>query len=425
MTVEGTICEALTTTLTEITDMARKIHLNEAQLRHLAEMDYNYHFGKDHNGKPHYSDNKYQMVGRDTGHFGSGTYFSTYKYDGGNNVDDKYGLDFGINPRFIQVANNIYRVDLDFYKNLYKVHSKREGDVLYTLLANLNHFYNRITVLGEFRPKEARYSNANLYQEIAANAKALNLKCPSYYELTRLAQRHNGVQSFSTLFMEMNGFNGVNVSGIEFYDNTKHGSVIYDLSKTDSEVEQVSPDIPYMVDRGSPYNDTVVYDEFNDYEMSAARGKDFGWTRKLNTMPANKALRILKNYASSGNILDSYNIDALNDGLKGRYLRILFSYDPRDTWNEKANDDLVSNSNFYSLVKDCNAWYWCNYLDEKKKVSGLLSILHGFDCDLDWDLSEDETLAEKKRFLDSLMSNMRRGLTDYEQKGVDSYLSAD
>jgi hypothetical protein len=44
---------------------------------------------------------------------------------------------------------------------------------------------------------------------------------------------------------------------------------------------------------------------------------------------------------------------------------------------------------------------------------------------LDWNLSEDETLAEKKRFLDSLMPNMRRGLTDYEKKGVDSYLSAD
>ena len=45
--------------------------------------DFNYHFshGQEHNGKPYGSENKFQMVGRDTGHFGSGTYFSTYKFD--------------------------------------------------------------------------------------------------------------------------------------------------------------------------------------------------------------------------------------------------------------------------------------------------------------------------------------------------------
>ena len=62
----------------------------------------------------------------------------------------------------------------------------------------------------------ANYNNAINYQIISRNAEALNLKCPSYYKLTRMAQEHgkdkDAIQSFSTLFMELNGYNGVNVS---------------------------------------------------------------------------------------------------------------------------------------------------------------------------------------------------------------------
>ena len=38
--------------------------------------------------------------------------------------------------------------------------------------------------------------------------------------------------TLSTILMEYNGYNGVNVNNIEGWDNTLHGSVIYDLSKT-------------------------------------------------------------------------------------------------------------------------------------------------------------------------------------------------
>ena len=65
--------------------------------------------------------------------------------------------------------------------------------------------------------------------------------------------------------MEWNGFNGVNVSGVEYYDNTKHGSVIYDLSKTDTEMEEISPVNLYTGSRDSAYDDTIASNGFNDY----------------------------------------------------------------------------------------------------------------------------------------------------------------
>ena len=105
--------------------MNRKVYINPKQYSVLKVSEWNLHYGGydngyghgGHNMKPHMSDNKYVMVGRDTGHFGSGTYFSTYSFsdtqsqplrDSMNNPD----------PNFIQIGDNVYRVDLDLYKNL-------------------------------------------------------------------------------------------------------------------------------------------------------------------------------------------------------------------------------------------------------------------------------------------------------------------
>jgi len=110
----------------------------------LLESDWNMHYsrGGEHNLEPYGSDSKFMMLGRETGHFGSGTYFSTYK---GSKERAKY-IDNTTNfdPHFIQVADHVYRVDFDLYKNMYRVRSKSQGDVLYTLLRNVNVLYNHI-----------------------------------------------------------------------------------------------------------------------------------------------------------------------------------------------------------------------------------------------------------------------------------------
>ena len=397
--------------------MNRKVYINPKQYNIIKESEWNFHFGSNHDMRPHVSDNKYQMGGRETGHFGSGTYFSTYR-----DIKDinKYGeLNSNKNPNFIEIKDHMYRVDFDFYKNLYRVRSKRQGDILYTMMTNLNHMFYKITEMGRFVSKNANYNNASLYQEIKANADALNLDCPSYYQLTRMAQRHEGNQSFSTLFMEWNGYNGVNVSGVDYYDNTKHGSVIYDLSKVNTDMEEVSPNSLYTSERDSSYNDTIAYDEFNNYKIAALRGKDLFWASKLNDMSRNEALRTLKNHLDSGNVLDPFTLEKLNDDLLSRYLRLMFLKDSSDRWGNKVCDEVLtgSSSKYYiELIEKVNGYYWVNY--ESRKSSGLITLLRSFDRNLDWGLDSSEEMRLKKEYLEKLEGYMSRPTNEREEEYI-------
>ena len=47
-------------------------------------------------------------------------------------------------PQFIRIRDNVYRVDLGFYKNLYKVPNQEWGNVLYTTLERVNNLYNMV-----------------------------------------------------------------------------------------------------------------------------------------------------------------------------------------------------------------------------------------------------------------------------------------
>lgn len=404
--------------------MDRKVYITSKQYGVLKESEWNFHFGKEHNGKPYISDNKYQMAGRETGHFGSGTYFSTYKgeFDNRSSVVDKYGDGYGVsNPNFIEVADHIYRVDFDLYKNLYRVRSKRQGDVLYTMLADLNHMFNRITVNGNFYPNRARYDNSDLYQRIKANADGLGLRCPSYYELTRMAQRHEGVQSFSTLFMEYNGYNGVNVSGVDYYDNTKHGSVIYDLSKVNDDMEEVTPKELYSGYKDSSYDNTVVQGYGGNPRIEALKGEYIDWYNKLNDMSLSSALRLLKNYTSSGEILGYFIVSKLNEELIKRYLRILFVKKPRGRWSNPIDDEIVNGKHdkyWAELIDKCGAYYWVNYVPDNKYHSMLINLLSAFSWNIPWSVGAEEERRMKEEYLNKLMSYMQRELTDYEKEYI-------
>ena len=404
--------------------MNRKVYINPKQYNIIKESEWNFHFGNDHSGKSYYSDNKYQMAGRETGHFGSGTYFSTYR---DINDIDKYGeLNSNQNPNFIEIKDHMYRVDFDFYKNLYRVRSKKQGDVLYTMLANLNHMANKIAYMGHFSSKDANYSNSRLYQEIKANADGLGLRCPSYYEVTRMAQKlgqnDNDIRSFSTVFMEWNGYNGVNVSGVDYYDNTKHGSVIYDLSKVNADMEEVSPKNLFSGFDNSPYDNTVVQGFSDDPRIESLKGKYIGWYRKLNEMPLNDALRILKNYTDSGNLLDYFNIEDLKPELIKRYLRFIFVKNPKNDWGESLIDKEMINGRtskyFARLIDKYGAYYWVNYASKSKYNSILISLLNNFSMELNWGLSSEEENVKKEEYLNMLMGYMQRELTDWEKEFI-------
>jgi hypothetical protein len=335
---------------------------------------------------------------------------------------DKYSDGYGVsNPNFIEVADHIYRVDFDLYKNLYRVRSKRQGDVLYTMLADLNHMFNRITVNGNFYPNRARYDNSDLYQRIKANADGLGLRCPSYYELTRMAQRHEGVQSFSTLFMEYNGYNGVNVSGVDYYDNTKHGSVIYDLSKVNDDMEEVTPKELYSGYKDSSYDNTVVQGYGGNPRIEALKGEYIDWYNKLNDMSLSSALRLLKNYTSSGEILSYFIVSKLNEELIKRYLRILFVKKPRGRWSNPIDDEIVNGKRdkyWAELIDKCGAYYWVNYVSDNKYHSMLINLLSAFSWNIPWGVNADEERRMKEDYYNKLMSYMQRDLTDYEKQYI-------
>lgn len=405
----------------------------------LSENEWNYHVdgsGNGHDMKPYKSDSKWQMFGRETGHFGSGTYFSTYRDSEFSNYGER-----NFNPNFIKIADNVYRVDFDLYKNLYRVRSEKQGDVLYTMCAELNHMYNKIVSMGKFDQRNANYDNSDSYQIIRRNAEALGLRCPSYYELVRMAQRHNGNQSFSTLFMEWNGYNGVNVSGVDAYDNTKHGSVIYDLSKVSDEMREVDVRIPYSFGH-QYYKDTIAYDEMREHELAALKGKETWWYDHLNDMPFGRALRILKNYTKSGNVLSWVTMKKLNERLLRMYVSILYHACIGDvmkggTYGEYSDGKITLSSDWFGrenaildkimdydeksyyarLINSIGAYYFANVV--YKNDSMLTEMLWEFSRTLGWSLSSDEEVKAKKDFLEKVKGSLNRELTKYEREFIE------
>ena len=399
---------------------SRKVYISSRQYGMLKESEWNFHFGKNHNGEPYYSDNKRQMGGRETGHFGSGTYFSTYRNV--KDIDDYGVLNSNQNPNFIEVGEHVYRVDFDLYKNLYRVRSKKQGDILYTMMRNLNNMYNKIAWLGYYNPRNANYDNAENYQIIKRNAEALGLRCPSYFELTRMAQRHDGMQSFSTLFMEWNGYNGVNVSGVDYYDNTKHGSVIYDLSKVDTEMEEVNPNSLYTGYKDTSYDDTIVRNGYGDEVVDSLRGEYINWYDKLNDMPLVKAMRVLKNFTDSGNILNYFMVKNLKPELIKRYLRLIFVKNPNGYWSDPILDDIIrgDKSKYWAeLIDEYGAYYWVNYVPRSKTYSSVLTnLLSNFSWNIPWSVDSVEERKMKEEYLNKLMSYMQRELTEYEKEFI-------
>lgn len=374
----------------------------------LTEHNWNLHFshGKEHNLRPYYSDGRTAMRGhRDTGHFGSGTYFSTYSFD--SNASRYLLQNGGNNPNFIKIGDGVYRVDMDIYKNLYRVSSRRQGDVLYTMMYHLNELYNSVAF------GEDEGDNAAHYQIIKADADALGLSCPSYMGLLRMAQSHQGNQSFSTLFMERNGYNGVNVSGVDFYDNTLYGSVIYDLSKTDGVITQVNPKtlfVPY--ERGN--KEAIAYNG-QDKKINALLG-DSDSLDGIGSMPLADAMRLLKNYTYSERMLSPYKIAALPMEIQRRYFKMLYAYSKKSRRITEMLQHAFSGEyykKYLKLIVSTNAFYFLNLVMEGASI--LVMLLRVYKNRLMWkDLDDETLLSSKKSYLRFLMSKMNRSLTTYE-----------
>jgi hypothetical protein len=186
----------------------------------------------------YFSDFLQTMQGRGTGHFGSGTYFSSYK-DDDKKFYDEYLLNIKYNPTskenpIIKIRNDIYLVDLDYYK-LYKPVNREHAEILFNVLKKIN----SLVIYYSYENKIDLNLNKEIILEIKNDLNKLDLKLPNLNDFINYFKKLNldintkeKFGSVSTKFMEYNGYNGVNVNHIPGFDNTLHGTVIYDLTKT-------------------------------------------------------------------------------------------------------------------------------------------------------------------------------------------------
>lgn len=391
----------------------KKIKLTENQLHNILllhiikEANFNYHIGdiKDtSNPQPYYSDSKFAMKGRDTGHFGSGMYFSTYQGKYNNIAQDNS------NPQLIQIDNNVYRVDFNIYKNLYRVENERQGDMLFNTLRNINNLYYKVEM--------NNFNCSKNYLIIQRNSEALGLKCPSYKQLMQMAvnlsKDNADKRSFSTLFMEYNGFNGINVSGIAKYDNTLHGSVIYDLSKIDkSDFHKVSVNYNKI-----PYVDASVAsdNELDDSMYYALTDKPNLSAYKLSKLQNdNEILKILKRYPyvlSDFKFISHY----FDEQTTKRYLRILYNKIQND--EIKDTESLLNDNDNLELIYNNNAFYYANiepFRNNTVYSSFLLMLIKlAF-----WDENNKETITKQ------ILQNTHRELTPFESDVLQKWFKSE
>ena len=212
------------------------------------------------------------------------------------------------------------------------------------------------------------------------------------------------------------------MSGVDYYDNTKHGSVIYDLSKTDTEMEEVQPNSLFTGYKNTPYDNTVAMNGYGDEVVDSLMGEYIGWYNKLNEMPLVKAMRVLKNYTDSGKVLDFYVVKNLNPELIKRYLRLIFVKNPNGYWDDPVLDKFVrgdESKHFAKLIDEYGAYYWINYVPRGKTYgSVLINLLNNFAWNIGWDVDEAEERKKKEEYLDKLMSYMQRDLTESEKEYI-------
>lgn len=356
------------------------------------------------------------MRGRGTGHFGSGTYLSTYKQDSDFSVDSKRvrdALEKNYGEPLIQVSPKTYAIDLDRY-NLYKPKNTRHAEILFELLKNINDLFYAVESDTKLKQKKEYLT------DILDSCKKLNLeftkefvKKVKYEVLPNYSKNYRGGEdlkykaSISTMFMEDNGWNGVNVNNIPIFDNTRHGSVIYDMKNVVDAPKRTSP---YIEDIFSDNTENLkdIVKKINKYSFSVAN------LTKLSNSEINRLLKLIRydtlsfyEYDSDFEFqIENDNIDLYQiEHLKKVYPNIIFDkIKDLDFKNENIN------SNIYGFV--------IMYLDknpndyDKKYLNYLYKNYYGNRFDI--------TKNEKKILNNYLESLDYESLDKYEKSDYDN-----
>ncbi len=334
----------------------KKIIINEKQALHviagnnpqkmrnsaddLVQERYLYHSGDVdnlENPTPHYSEARWQKFegsGHETGSFGSGMYFtSAHPRDNRWYRDDytaaiqKRERGEGPNKNFIKIGDALYCVDTDFYKNLYVIKSETEAEMLESLMEAVNSFVRTFN-WGDRASSSYKETRWRQYRWLQINniANKLGIGVPwDYRGMCEFAKWYCSDQSIrptpATIFMEKNGFNGVDATYGGKYDSYWQGSVIYDLSKVEQHMEPVLGPRDEMRIRFGQYERNLedsIYDDNSKYRGLASYNKDYDY-RRLDD--PDKVLIALKRYRK---ILPAQQFWGLPEDLKSKYLDILY-----------------------------------------------------------------------------------------------------
>lgn len=153
---------------------------------------------------------------RSTGHYGRGTYFMGEELDKNTT---SYKMFYGNRPLNV--------VDFNEYKNLYKANDEIDARTLHDILKDVDN--QELDYIGEDR---ATWVLGKTKEEIQnAYSKAIE-KSKEYEKLDYQEQLE--ADTIATSFMKELGYNGIDTRGIEGFDNTTYGSVIYDLNNKGS-----------------------------------------------------------------------------------------------------------------------------------------------------------------------------------------------
>jgi len=368
--------------------------------KELNEAEFNYHIGQLgsdlKNIKPYGSDNIVMMSGRHTGHFGSGVYFSTYncKHRDFREFDKEYG-NVDVHKKELTEFQKAYRVDFDIYKNLFRVKSNEHGEMLYETLKLINQSFHLVVSIHDSKFEMDKYFS-NLYLKIKHNINKLGLKIPNYrdyIEMVKLAAKDmkdkSNLASMSTRIMEYNGFNGVNVSGISMFDNTIHGSVIYDMSKvSDKPIPVKNPDTFCHIKK------SVIGLDYKDIETSILRGEKISVDEFL-SLPNNLKLLVLNR---SNFYFNRFHLDKLDNKIKQLY----YSSIQRRIQNETL-ENFPERGELEQMIED---GYLNIIYNPKNKIDDMTFLEYAIS--ISWRLSDD--IKEK------LLNNINRELTPEEKK---------
>ena len=263
---------------------------------------------------------------RSTGHYGTGTYFVS------NEESDRMQ-----NSSFTRSDRPRKEVDFDDY-NLYKPLIESEAKRLHDGLKAVN--YNKYDDF-DYRVMVDDLKRNGITQEQIDNAKNAVEEARQKYEKEGYNDKYDAeVDSLSTVFMKSLGFDGIDVRGLEGYDNTSYGSVIYDLKNNKDRTNQ-NENIPAtksesVINEGK--KTSGVFSTVAPYYSKQVNDRNYNKVRSdVDSQFTNKALNIASNLGVNvENIQNNVGGYSFDDG-KGRVDELSYTYKLKDgTTKENA-----------------------------------------------------------------------------------------